>query len=133
MVRLYSVAHAVVVLGVFALTSLPAAAQAAADEELFHKNCQTCHSLAADAGRRAGPNLQQVFGRAVGTLADFPYSDALKQADFAWTAEAMDAWLTNPQAYLPGTYMMYRQSDPEIRLAIIRYLQTAAGAAAQQQ
>ncbi len=28
--------------------------------------------------------------------------------------------------------MMYRQSDPEIRSAIIRYLQTAAGATGQQ-
>lgn len=132
MVRLHPGARALVALGIFGSTSLPVAAQAAADEELFRKNCQACHSLAAEAVRRAGPSLQQVFGRTAGTVVGFPYSVALKQADFAWTAEAMEAWLTNPQAYLPGTYMMYRQSDPEIRSAIIRYLLTAEGATGQQ-
>jgi cytochrome c len=80
----------------------------------------------ADGVQRAGPSLQRIFGRKAGTLADFPYSQALKEADFSWTAEAMDSWLTNPQSYLPGTYMLYRQDDAEVRGAIIRYLQAAA-------
>ena len=104
-----------------------AAAQSAADEELFRKNCQTCHSLADDGVQRAGPTLQHLFGRKAGSVAGFAYSQALKDAEFAWTAEALDAWLTLPQSYLPGTYMMYRQADPEIRAAIIRYLQAVAG------
>jgi cytochrome c len=131
MVRLPPGICALVALGILLQTAPPVAAQAAADEELFRKNCQTCHSLVADGVRRAGPNLHQVFGRKAGTLDDFPYSEALRQAGFAWTAEAMDAWLANPQSYLPGTYMMYRQADPEIRAAIIGYLQSVAGATGQ--
>jgi cytochrome c len=113
-------------LGIAALLGQPLAAQSAADEALFRKNCQTCHSLVADGVQRAGPSLQRIFGRKAGTLADFPYSQALKEADFSWTAEAMDAWLTSPQSYLPGTYMLYQQDDAEVRVAIIRYLQAAA-------
>ncbi|MGF1629091.1 MAG: c-type cytochrome [Kiloniellaceae bacterium] len=126
MARLSPGVCALAALGIFTLAGQPSAAQPAADEELFLKNCQACHSLVADGVQRAGPDLQQILGRKVGTLAGFPYSQALKDADFSWTAEAMDAWLTNPQAYLPGTYMMYRQGDPEVRGAIIRYLQAAA-------
>lgn len=110
-------------LGIALLVAKPLTAQSADDEALFRKNCQTCHSLAADGVQRAGPSLQRILGRQVGALADFSYSQALQDADFTWTAEALDAWLTDPQSYLPGTYMLYRQSDPEVRGAIIRYLQ----------
>ena len=110
---------------------VPAVAEAAAEPiggaELFLKNCQTCHSLTDDGVRRAGPHLDQVFGRQVGALEGFPYSEALKDAGFAWDAERLDGWLTNPQAYLPGTYMLYRQDDPAVRQEIISYLQVAAG------
>lgn len=127
MVRLRPAALAWAALGSLLLTAVPATPRAAASEDLYRKNCQTCHSLADDGVKRAGPSLHAIFGRKAGSVDGFPYSEALKQAGFAWTAEAMDAWLTNPQAYLPGTYMMYRQSDPEIRAAIIAYLQAAAG------
>jgi len=110
-------------LGIVLFLARPPAAQSADDEALFRKNCQTCHSLAADGVQRAGPSLERILGREVGALPGFAYSEALKNADFTWTAEALDAWLTDPQGYLPGTYMLYRQSDPEVRGAIIRYLQ----------
>jgi cytochrome c len=109
--------------GIALLLAPSLAAQPAADEALFRKNCQTCHSLVAGDVQRAGPSLDRIFGRKVGALAGFHYSQALKDADFAWTAEALDAWLTDPQGYLPGTYMLYRQSDPQVRGAIIRYLE----------
>ena len=114
-----------------AFALIPAIAEAAAEPtkgaELFLKNCQTCHSLTDDGVRRAGLHLQQVFGRQVGVLEGFPYSEALKGAAFSWDAEKLDAWLTNPQAHLPGTYMLYRQDDLAVRQAIISYLQAAAG------
>jgi len=103
-----------------------AIAQSAPGQELFLKNCTTCHSLANDGVRRAGPHLDQIFGRRVGALDGFPYSEALKGAGFAWDADRLDGWLTNPQAFLPGTYMLYRQDDPVIRREIIDYLRAAA-------
>jgi cytochrome c len=121
--------HGVFALAISGLSALAGQAWAAASEadaELFRKNCQTCHSVVDDGAQRAGPTLHLVLGRKAGKIAGFPYSQALKDADFAWSPEALDAWLTNPQSYLPGTYMMYRQNDPAIRAAIIRYLQDAA-------
>ncbi|MGZ5989863.1 MAG: c-type cytochrome, partial [Rhizomicrobium sp.] len=43
-------------------------------------------------------------------------------ADFVWDAARIDAWITNPQAMIPGAVMAYRQSKPEVRAAIIAYL-----------
>ncbi len=34
----------------------------------------------------------------------------------------LDAWLTNPQAVIPGAIMAYRQAKAETRAAIIAYL-----------
>jgi cytochrome c len=34
----------------------------------------------------------------------------------------LDAWLTNPQAVIPGAIMTYRQANAEARAAIITYL-----------
>ena len=119
-------AFAFATVGIFALAGQTAAAAPGDDAELFRKNCQTCHSLVDDGKQRVGPTLHLVIGRKAGKIAGFPYSQALKDADFAWTPEALDAWLTNPQSYLPGTYMMYRQNDSAVRAAIIRYLQDAS-------
>ena len=44
------------------------------------------------------------------------------QADFVWDEARLDAWLTNPQAVIPGAVMAYRQAKPETRAAIIAYL-----------
>ena len=127
MTRLDLAAGALAALGMIILFGQPSPAQSDADSELFRKNCQTCHSVENDGVQRAGPSLFHVLGRKAGSIEGFPYSQALKDAKFAWSPEALDAWLTNPQTYLPGTYMMYKQNDPAVRGAIIRYLQTAAG------
>ena len=116
-------------LPVLAAPALGAEAEGTRGEELFRKNCKTCHSLTDDGVRRAGPHLAGVIGRQVGILDGFAYSEALKDASFAWDADRLDGWLTNPQAFLPGTYMLYRQADPAIRRDIIDYLQAAVGGA----
>ena len=42
--------------------------------------------------------------------------------DFAWDETRLDAWMSNPQALIPGSMMAYRQAKPETRAAIIAYL-----------
>ncbi|MDZ7643492.1 MAG: hypothetical protein U5K76_04205 [Woeseiaceae bacterium] len=69
--------------------------------------CRACHSLAADAPHRLGPNLHGVFGRPVGTAEGYGYTQALRNADFTWTPRALDAWLANPTRFLPGNAMAY--------------------------
>ncbi len=42
--------------------------------------------------------------------------------DFVWDEPHLDAYLTNPQAVVPGAIMPYRQSKAPVRHAIIAYL-----------
>jgi cytochrome c len=90
---------------------------------LFRGQCATCHSLDAADPPRQGPTLAGVIGRHAGSVAGFHYSAGFAKADFTWDAAHLDAYLTNPQSVVPGAVMPYRQAKPEIRQAIIGYLQ----------
>ena len=87
-VLIVSVAHA--------QFSVPAAKPT--PESLFRNQCATCHALNADAPARQGPNLAGVIGRPAGSVPGFKYSAGFAQAGFAWDADHLDAYLTNPQA-----------------------------------
>ena len=89
---------------------------------LFKQQCAVCHTLSLSEPTRQGPPLVKVVGRSAGKVEGFRYSEALAKADFAWDETRLDAWLTNPQAVIPGVIMVYRQAKPETRAAIIAYL-----------
>lgn len=69
--------------------------------------CMACHSF--QPGRHlTGPSLAGVVGRKAGTAEGYMrYSDALKKSDIVWDARQLDAWLTNPQALVPGNAMSF--------------------------
>ncbi len=92
-------------------------------ETLFRNQCGTCHSLNPADPPRQGPNLAGVIGRKAGGLAGFTYSAGFATAGFSWDEAHLDAWLTQPQALIPGAIMPYAQANPEIRHAIISYLE----------
>jgi cytochrome c len=71
-----------------------------------------------------GPNLRGVVGRIAGTAPGFEYSDAFlaRLKGMPWSVEALDVWITNTQAWVPGALMIYKQPDAEIRRKIIAYL-----------
>jgi cytochrome c2 len=71
-----------------------------------------------------GPYLGDVYGRLAGSVEGFNYSAAFLQAlkGMEWNDAALDVWITNPQAWVPGVYMFYKQPDAEIRRNIIAYL-----------
>ena len=101
---------------------VPAAPAVAPDPATrFTDQCGTCHAL-TDTAQRLGPTLHGVFGRHAGTVPGFAYSPGFMVANWNWDAGRLDAWLTDPQAMIPGTVMTYRQADPAIRQAIIAYL-----------
>ncbi len=101
--------------------SLPAS-QPPSGEELFKRQCATCHTIHAGDQKRQGPTLDGVFGRKAGSVVDFHYSPSFAKADWTWDDAHLDPWLTNPQAIIPGAIMPYRQAKPEVRAAIIGYL-----------
>jgi cytochrome c len=113
---------AVATLGVAAAQMPLPAAMPADGAKLFKQQCGTCHTTDPSEPPRQGPPLNHVIGRQAGKVDGFHYSPALAQAEFAWDADRLDAWLSNPQAVVPGAVMPYRQPKAETRAAIIDYL-----------
>ena len=89
---------------------------------LFKQQCAVCHTLSQSEPMRQGPPLVKIVGRPAGKVDGFKYSEAMSKADFAWDETRLNAWLTNPQAVIPGVTMVYRQAKPETRAAIIAFL-----------
>jgi len=110
------------------LANAPLAARlAAADPRAgaaIFAQCAACHSISPGTGDRAGPNLYAVPGRAVAQgSANFNYTAALRTIGGVWTFERLDAWLTNPQHFAPGTSMMFAGlHDGMDRADVIRFL-----------
>ena len=92
------------------------------------RRCGSCHTVTADSGNRVGPNLYGLFGRQIGTAENFDYSTTLENADFIWTGEQLDAWLTNPREFLPGNRMSFvGLRNEEDRRDVIGYLMYETG------
>jgi cytochrome c len=99
------------------------------DAEAF-RACIACHTLDPDDGNRAGPTLHGIFGRRIASVPGFRYSPALRDMDIVWTPETVSRLFElGPSTYTPGTKMPEQTiGDAEDRAALIRFLQSAAGA-----
>jgi cytochrome c len=119
---------AVAALSLAAAAGAPAADARAADaargQELYESRCGGCHSLDAN---RVGPAHRGVYGRKAGSAPNFAYSPAVKGSTVVWEEKTLDAWLTNPQAVIPGQRMNFRVALPEDRADIIAYLRQQSG------
>jgi cytochrome c len=94
--------------------------------EARFQDCAACHKLEAGANN-VGPSLNGIFTRKAGELSDFRYSPALKRSGIVWTPETLDAFLTNPQALVPGNRMPYAgMADAGNRADLIAYLLKAS-------
>lgn len=90
------------------LATLPARAQQAGRGEALFETCSACHSRETGAGGMAGPNLAGLGGRLVGADPGFDYSPALKaarEAGLRWDKDRLTAFLGDPEAMFPGTWM----------------------------
>lgn len=93
----------------------------------FARKCSVCHTLTPDGGNRAGPTLYGVFGRKVGTLPGYPYSKALREADFVWDEKTIsDLFDHGPDVVTPGSKMpIQRLKTVEDRDALVAFLKRA--------
>jgi len=90
-------------------------------KEIYESRCFACHSI---DDNRVGPKHLGVFGRKAGSIADYDYSKSVKKAKITWNEKTLDAWLTDPEALIPGQKMGYQVSDAADRADIIAYLKT---------
>jgi cytochrome c len=98
-------------------------AAAAISGEAIYAKCAVCHSIVKGGANGIGPALHGVVGRGIGSAAGFTYSTALKTKGGVWDAAALDAYITSPAKYAPGTKMSYAGlSNAEERKALIEYL-----------
>jgi cytochrome c len=89
------------------------------------KQCQICHNLQEGQGPKVGPDLYGVVGRAVASVASFNYTAALKAKGGTWTFDALNTWLTDPRADVPGTAMTFAGiANEKQRADLIAYLDT---------
>lgn len=93
-------------------------------ERQFLRKCSICHALVDDGKRRAGPPLDNLFGRPAGVWEDYRFSTAVADSGVVWDAETIDRLFDlGPEVYLPGTKMpMQRIVKPEDRRDLIEFL-----------
>lgn len=93
----------------------------------FARKCSVCHTLTPDGANRAGPTLHGLFGRRIGTLPGYPYSEALKQLDIVWTEETVSKLFElGPDEYTPGSKMpLQKMTEKAQRDALVAFLRAA--------
>ena len=81
-----------------AVSSPLAAGDPTRGEKIFNK-CQPCHAL-REGKHKIGPSLYQIIGKKAGTAAGFKRYRGLKGANWIWTEETLDLFLTNPKKFV---------------------------------
>lgn len=99
------------------------AADPARGASLF-QTCSACHTIGRGGADVDGPNLYGVVGaRIAGRRPRYGYTQALRDVGGVWTAPRLDAWLTSPAAFAPGTAMRFPGlPDARDRADVIAYL-----------
>jgi cytochrome c2 len=95
--------------------------------ETVFQACSGCHMIGDGDSNGIGPDLRKVVGRPVANMPGFRYSPAFQNLGGKWTRDRLDQFLTNPQAYVPGTKMRFPGvPDAEKRKELIEFLASGA-------
>lgn len=93
---------------------------------LFGENCASCHRAGTFTEGEIGPDLNGVSGRRSGSLPGYAYSAALRDPKTAvvWDNDSLVSFVSNAQAYYPGTKMAIAPIDDlETVRQIVAYLE----------
>lgn len=106
------------------VAALLAAADVAAGAKLS-KKCKACHRFDKDGKNKVGPNLWDIVGNAIAGGEGYKYSGALTDMGGEWTYDNLDAFLTKPKTFAPGTKMSFSGlKSPEGRANLIAFLRS---------
>lgn len=99
-----------------------------AQGQTIAKKCATCHSFEQGGPAKVGPNLWGILGNHHAHMEGFAYSPAMAALkDKIWDYEALNEFLVNPKADIPGTKMGFAGlKKPEERADVIAYLRSLA-------
>ena len=100
-------------------------ADVASGQLAFNNACRTCHSV-KEGDNRLGPNLYKIIGRKAGSLANYGYSAAMKDADFVWDKGKLDQFITDPDAVVRDNRMKPYGglASADTRAKVIAYLES---------
>jgi len=87
-----------------ALSQVSQDTEAGLQQQAFNNACRTCH-VAKEGDNRLGPNLNKIIGRKAGSLPDYNYSSAMKEASFVWDREKLDRFIAKPDEVVSGNNM----------------------------
>jgi len=92
------------------------------------KVCAACHDFTKGGPNKVGPNLYGIIGAPHAHAEGFAYSNAMKALhDKTWDYEALNTFLANPKAAVPGTKMAFAGfKNVQDRANVIAYLRTLA-------
>ena len=88
--------------------------------------CAACHSL-QPGQNMTGPSLANLWSRKAGSVAEFTrYSSALKKSNITWDDGTLDAWIKDPQHFVPGNEMTFAGiKEDQPRADLLAYLKEA--------
>lgn len=108
------------------------AGDAAKGEKVF-KKCKACHAVGDGAKNKVGPQLNEIFGRAAGSIEGYKYSKAMIAAGadgLVWDEDSLTQYLKKPKDFIKGTKMAFAglRKDKDME-NILAYLATYSSAA----
>jgi cytochrome c len=102
----YMLLCAITLAGIFGLTAVTRAQDAAAGKRVFESQCSICHSPRPNRNI-IGPSLFSVVGRHSGMVPGFHYSAANRRSGLTWGTAVLNRYLAAPSKVVPGTLMTY--------------------------
>jgi cytochrome c len=100
-----------------------AAGNATSGAQLYEQRCGGCHAVDAN---RVGPLHRNVFGRKAGAVLAYDYSPALRASAVRWDEATLNAWLADPEKFIPGQRMGYSVSNAGERSDLIAFLRSVS-------